>query len=51
MNISLDEARCIHARACRAWYGKRALKVAKAHVSLLELLMQQQLKAPSPEGA
>ena len=27
MNVSYDEAMIIYARACRAWYGRRALRV------------------------
>ena len=27
MNVSYDDAMIIYARACRAWYGRRALRV------------------------
>jgi phosphoenolpyruvate synthase/pyruvate phosphate dikinase len=36
MNISLEDAAFIYARACRAWYGKRALRVVKDQISALD---------------
>jgi hypothetical protein len=32
MHVSHDDAAAIYARACRAWYGKRALRVVTSRV-------------------
>lgn len=36
MNLSLEDAAFIYARACRAWYGKRALRIVKDQVGTLD---------------
>ena len=35
MHIGIDEAVSMYARACRAWYGRRAAKVARAEIQKL----------------
>jgi len=35
MQVSTDDAVVMYARACRAWYGKRAARVAKARAQEL----------------
>jgi len=35
MNIGIDDAVSMYARACRAWYGPRAAKVARAEIQKL----------------
>jgi hypothetical protein len=35
MHIGIDDAVSMYARACRAWYGPRAAKVARAEVQKL----------------
>jgi hypothetical protein len=35
MQIGIDDAVSIYARACRAWYGARAAKVARAEIQKL----------------
>jgi hypothetical protein len=35
MNIGIDDAVSMYARACRAWYGSRAAKVARAEIQKL----------------
>jgi hypothetical protein len=35
MYIGIDDAVSMYARACRAWYGPRAAKVARAEVQKL----------------
>jgi hypothetical protein len=35
MYVSKDEAAFIYARACRAWYGKRAVRVVKRRIEEL----------------
>ena len=35
MNIGIDDAVSMYARACRAWYGARASKVARAEIQRL----------------
>jgi hypothetical protein len=32
MHVSEEEAAFIYARACRAWYGKRAMRVVKRRI-------------------
>jgi hypothetical protein len=29
MHVTIDDAAAIYARACRAWYGKRAMRIVK----------------------
>jgi hypothetical protein len=36
MYATADEVALIYARACMAWYGKRALRVAKQQVLVLQ---------------
>jgi len=36
MHVSHDDAAVIYARACRAWYGKRALRVVTSKVQELQ---------------
>jgi hypothetical protein len=36
MHVSHDDAAAIYARACRAWYGKRALRVVTSKVDELQ---------------
>jgi hypothetical protein len=36
MYATIDEAALIYARACMAWYGKRALCVARQQVRVLQ---------------
>jgi hypothetical protein len=36
MNISKEEAAAIYARACRAWYGRRAHGIVRKKVKQLE---------------
>ena len=36
MYASLDDATAIYARACRAWYGKRAPRVVKKRIEELK---------------
>jgi hypothetical protein len=36
MDVSPEDAAAIFARACRAWYGKRALRVVNSKVRELE---------------
>jgi|EndMetStandDraft_5_1072996.scaffolds.fasta_scaffold602133_2 hypothetical protein len=35
MHIGIDDAVSMYARACRAWYGPRAAKVARAEIQKL----------------
>jgi hypothetical protein len=35
MQASLDDATAIYARACRAWYGKRAPRIVKTRIEEL----------------
>jgi hypothetical protein len=35
MNATPDEAAAIYARACRAWYGKRAPRIVKRRIDEL----------------
>ncbi len=35
MQIGIDDAVSMYARACRAWYGARAVKVAEAEIQKL----------------
>ena len=35
MHIGIDDAVSMYARACRAWYGARAAKVAQAEIQKL----------------
>jgi hypothetical protein len=35
MHIGIDDAVSMYARACRAWYGPRASKVARAEIQKL----------------
>ena len=35
MQVSIDDAAVIYARACRAWYGARAVRVAKSRAQEL----------------
>jgi hypothetical protein len=35
MHVSPDDAAAIYARACRAWYGKRAPRVVKKRIEEL----------------
>ena len=35
MHIGIDDAVSMYARACRAWYGSRAAKVARAEIQKL----------------
>jgi hypothetical protein len=35
MNVSCDDAAVIYARACRAWYGRSALRVVTGKVDEL----------------
>jgi hypothetical protein len=35
MHIGIDDAVSMYARACRAWYGARAGKVARAEIQKL----------------
>ena len=36
MYASLDDATAIYARACRAWYGKRAPRIVKKRIEELK---------------
>jgi hypothetical protein len=36
MNVSPDDAAAIYARACQAWYGRRALSVVTSKVHQLQ---------------
>jgi hypothetical protein len=36
MNITLDDAALIYARACRAWYGRSALRVVTTKINELK---------------
>jgi hypothetical protein len=36
MHVSSDDAAAMYARACRAWYGQRALRVVASKVQELE---------------
>ena len=36
MYASLDDAAAIYARACRAWYGKRAPRIVKKRIEELK---------------
>ena len=36
MRVSIDDAAAIYARACRAWYGRRALRVVVNKMNELE---------------
>jgi hypothetical protein len=36
MYVSSDDAAAMYARACRAWYGRRALRVVSSKVQELE---------------
>jgi hypothetical protein len=36
MHVSSDDAAIIYARACRAWYGRRALSVVTSKMAELE---------------
>jgi hypothetical protein len=35
MHVSRDDAAAIYARACRAWYGKRAPRIVKKRIEEL----------------
>lgn len=35
MDVGIDDAVSMYARACRAWYGPRAAKVARAEIQKL----------------
>ena len=35
MHVGIDDAVSMYARACRAWYGTRAAKVARAEIQKL----------------
>ena len=35
MHIDIDDAESMYARVCRAWYGPRAAKVARAEIQKL----------------
>jgi hypothetical protein len=35
MHVGIDDAVSMYARACRAWYGSRAAKVARAEIQKL----------------
>jgi hypothetical protein len=37
MHVSGDDAAVMYARACRAWYGQRALRVVTTKMQELEL--------------
>jgi hypothetical protein len=36
MDVSHEDAALVYAHACRAWYGKRALRVVKDQVRALD---------------
>lgn len=36
MQLSSDDAACIYARACHAWYGRKALRVVTRKLRELE---------------
>jgi hypothetical protein len=37
MHVSIDDAAVMYARACRAWYGRRALRVVTSKMQELEM--------------
>jgi hypothetical protein len=37
MHVSSDDAAVMYARACRAWYGRRALRVVTSKMQELEM--------------
>ena len=61
MHIGIDDAVSMYARACRAWYGPRAAKVARAEIQKLRkrgdlsgvevwTKLAKELERPSPHA-
>jgi hypothetical protein len=66
MHVSIEDAAAIYARACRAWYGRRALRVVVNKMNELErrgdtsgvvawgkvaMVLRQSKKGPPDQGA